>query len=159
LLSRDFTVTRKVNALDAAYDLRSGMPLAELMKKYGLSLNQLHSLLQSLKATKLLGVERNGFKAELVRAIREIVNAQVRIGKRYFTGRGLPKDRTEAIKWWIKAAEQGNADAQFYLGECYLKGAGVSKDGTEAAKWFNKAAVQGHPAAKERLQRLRETTR
>jgi len=147
-------MTRKVNAREAAYDLRSGMSPAELMKKYGLSLNQLHSILESLKATRLLGAESDGIKDKLVTAIRAVVRAQVKIGLRYYTGKGVRKDVSKAAKWWIKAAEQGNANAQYYLGVCYLKGAGVSKNGTEAAKWFNKAAVQGHPGAKEVLRKV-----
>jgi len=151
-------MTRKVNARDFAYDLESGMSLAELKKKYGLSLNEFQSLLESLKTTRLLGIEQDGIKEKLVRVIRAIVRAQVRIGLRYATGQGVPKDFSEAVKWWIRAAEHGNADAQFYLGVCYLKGGGVPKDDTEAAKWFQKAAAQGHSAAREWLRRLRDTT-
>jgi len=48
----------------------------------------------------------------------------------YALGDGVPKDRTEAVKWLRKKAEQGNADAQFGLGWMYHDGKGVPKDST-----------------------------
>ena len=46
---------------------------------------------------------------------------------------------TEAVKWYRKAAEQGNADAQSNLGVMYANGTGVTKDESEAMKWYRKA--------------------
>ena len=61
------------------------------------------------------------------------------------------RDRTEAVKWYRKAAEQGNADGQNMLGLSYATGAGVTKDSFEAVKWFFKAAEQGHTEAQGNL--------
>ena len=47
------------------------------------------------------------------------------------------------MKWYRKAAEQGNRDAQFYLGIMYYLGHGVPPDYNEAVKWYRKAAEQG----------------
>ena len=47
-------MTRKINALEAAADIRSNMADSELMDKYHLSPEELDSLRESLKATKLL---------------------------------------------------------------------------------------------------------
>ena len=58
------------------------------------------------------------------------------------------------MKWYRKAAEQGNADGQFNLGACYRDGTGVGKDEAEAVKWYSKAADQCIPEAKERLEEL-----
>ncbi len=55
------------------------------------------------------------------------------------------------MKWWRKAAWQGNAIAQFNLGWCYDKGNGVAKDATEAVKWYRKAAEQGDAVAQNNL--------
>jgi TPR repeat protein len=41
--------------------------------------------------------------------------AQVRLGMIYSYGRGVPKDDVEAVKWFRKAAEQGNANAKEWL--------------------------------------------
>jgi TPR repeat protein len=46
------------------------------------------------------------------------------------------------VKWYTKAAEQGEATGQRLLGWCYANGAGVAKDEKEAVKWYTKAAEQ-----------------
>ena len=47
------------------------------------------------------------------------------------------------MKWYRKAAEQGNANAQNNLGLMYKRGEGVPQDYAEARKWYRKAAEQG----------------
>ena len=42
--------------------------------------------------------------------------AQNELGVMYYSGTGVPKNSTEAVKWFRKAARQGNAAAQFNLG-------------------------------------------
>ena len=54
--------------------------------------------------------------------------------------RQVPKDYTEAGKWYRKAAEQGHASAQFNLGCAYASGRGLPQDYAEAVKWYRKAA-------------------
>ena len=49
----------------------------------------------------------------------------------------------EAVKWFRKAAEMGNADAMFQLGIAHASGRGVIQDFKEAGKWFRKAAELG----------------
>jgi TPR repeat protein len=56
---------------------------------------------------------------------------------------GLPKDITEAMKWYRKAAEHDNALAQTCIGLSYFDGSNVPKDHGEAVKWFRKAAQHG----------------
>ena len=53
----------------------------------------------------------------------------------------------EAVKWYRKAAEQGDAVAQCNLGVMYTTGQGVSQNYTEAVKWCRKAADQGDAQA------------
>ncbi len=77
--------------------------------------------------------------------------AQLELGLKYFIGEGIPKDSTEAVKWWRKAAEQGYADAQCSLGLMYFIGEGVPKDSAEAAKWWRKSADQGLAPAQSNL--------
>jgi hypothetical protein len=62
----------------------------------------------------------------------------------YANGQGVPRDYVESVKWYRKAAEQGNANAQHGLGVMYHNGFGVERDDNEATKWFRKAAEQGH---------------
>jgi hypothetical protein len=63
----------------------------------------------------------------------------------------VSKDEVAAVKWWRKAAEQGNAPAQYHLGLAYSIGEGVPQDYAEAARWYRKAAEQGHAAAQYNL--------
>ena len=61
----------------------------------------------------------------------------------YLSGRGVPQDDAEALRWNRKASEQGDATAQFNLGLMYEKGIGVPQDYVSAHMWINLAAAQG----------------
>ena len=65
------------------------------------------------------------------------------LGTKYYEGTDIPKDDVEAIKYFRKAAERGNAKAQDRLGTMLADGVGVSRDYVEALAWFNVAAVGG----------------
>ena len=54
------------------------------------------------------------------------------------------KNYKEALKWFKKSAEQGNAYGQCMLGAMYYKGEEVEQDYKEALKWFKKSAEQGN---------------
>jgi TPR repeat protein len=51
------------------------------------------------------------------------------------------------LKWYRKAAEQGDAGAQVKLGLAYVGGTGVVEDDAEAVKWFSRAAGQNDAGA------------
>ena len=68
----------------------------------------------------------------------------------------MPKDYAEAVKWYRKAAEQGDAAAQVTLGDHYIQGRGVPKDYIEAAKWYRKSADHGHGYPQLKLGELYE---
>lgn len=57
----------------------------------------------------------------------------------------------EAVKWYRKAADQGNADAQYRLGLMYARGGGVPQNHVEAVTWYRKAADQGNADAQFNL--------
>jgi hypothetical protein len=50
------------------------------------------------------------------------------LGVAHYTGRGMPQDYKEAVKWFSIAAEQGDANGQTNLGVMYEEGRGVGKD-------------------------------
>jgi hypothetical protein len=107
--------------------------------------------------------------------------AQFNLGLMYENGQGVPQDYAEAlkwyrkaaeqgnakavkwyrkaaeqgnakaVKWYRKAAEQGNAEAQFNLGLMYDKRQGVPQNYAEAVKWYRKAAEQGFAEAQTNL--------
>lgn len=64
-------------------------------------------------------------------------------GVLYGAGRGVNKDQAEAVRWFCKAAEGGDADAMHRLGKCYLAGTGVSKYKKQAKQWLQKAVEKG----------------
>src|SRR5262249_11305164 len=76
---------------------------------------------------------------------------QVLLGGAYDFGFGVPRNDTEAFKWYRLAAEQGHARAQNNLGEMYANGRGIARDDSEAVKWFQLAADQGESAAQNNL--------
>ena len=61
----------------------------------------------------------------------------------YKEGRGVPQDYAEALKWYRKAAEQGDGLAQTHLGNIYLNGFGVARDLVLAFMWMSLAAESG----------------
>ena len=69
------------------------------------------------------------------------------LGNRYFN----EKNYAEAVKYYRKAAELGNADAQTTLGWMYDQAKGVRRNYAEAAKWYRKAAEQGYAYAQNEL--------
>ena len=75
--------------------------------------------------------------------MRGNVCAQDSLAACYEGGLGVAKDQVEAVTWYRKAAEQGDADAEFNLGRCLHEGLGVKQDKAEAVKWTEKAAEQG----------------
>ena len=51
--------------------------------------------------------------------------------------------KSEAVKWYRKAADQGLAQAQLNLGVMYANGTGVPKDNVLAYMWANIAGANG----------------
>ena len=69
----------------------------------------------------------------------------------YATGKGVPQDNVEAVRWFRLAAEQGITEAQVYLGVMYDTGRGVPQDDAEAVRRFRLAAEQGDAFAQFNL--------
>jgi TPR repeat protein len=69
----------------------------------------------------------------------------------YANGQGVGRDYKAAVRWFQKAAEQGNADAQIMLGNLYGNGRGVPLDYEAAVSWWRKAAEQGDASAQDAL--------
>ncbi|MCH5177351.1 MAG: sel1 repeat family protein, partial [Prevotellaceae bacterium] len=52
-----------------------------------------------------------------------------------------------AVKWFRKAAEQGDVDAQKGLAQCYYSGKGIEQNNAEAMTWHRQATEQGNTDA------------
>jgi hypothetical protein len=59
----------------------------------------------------------------------------------YRFGNGVPVDYAEALKWFRKAANQGQATAQWRLGGMYYYGHGVPQNYVRAYMWWNLAGI------------------
>jgi len=62
----------------------------------------------------------------------------------YFRGTGVPQDFSEAVKWFRKAAEQGNNTGQLSLGVLYALGKGVPQNDVVAFIWLNLGSPKGN---------------
>jgi TPR repeat protein len=110
----------------------------------------------------------SGMVADTLALIPERVNAEtegwVKKGNSYFASAtrddnsNSKSDYIEAVKWYRKAAERGNAKAQCFLGHCYVYGSGVAEDEVEAVKWFHKSAESGYANAQRWLGDFYERT-
>ena len=78
-------------------------------------------------------------------------STQFELGWCYENGCGVDKDEKQAVYWYRKATEQGDADAQCNLGVCYKRGRGIDQDAKQAAEWYRKAAEQNHALAQNNL--------
>ena len=79
--------------------------------------------------------------------LQDIEDARTRLGMSYWYGSGVKRDYAEAVKWYLKAAEQGSGFAQYALSEAYGKGQGVRRNYVQAHMWANLAVVSGEPRA------------
>ena len=78
------------------------------------------------------------------RRARACGGAQYSLGFMYVNG----EDDAQALIWFRKAAEQGDARSQALLGGMYHQGQGVPRDDVQAYAWFSLAAAQGNATAK-----------
>ena len=80
--------------------------------------------------------------------------AQFNLGILYDQGRGVPKDKGQALRWYRRAAMQGDTFAQNSLGDNYWEGTGVPKDDQEAVRWWQLAADKGFAPAQHSLGKI-----
>ena len=62
-------------------------------------------------------------------------------------GEGLPRNHSEAVKWFRLSASQDYAPAELFLGLMYASGKGVSQDYRQALLWLHLAAEQDERTA------------
>ena len=71
----------------------------------------------------------------------------LRLGSMYENGQGVAKDMAQAVAWYCKIAEGGDAREMNNLGRLYRDGRGVAQDDAKAAAWRGKAAALGNKSA------------
>ena len=78
--------------------------------------------------------------------------AQCKLAEFYDWGDHVTLNEQEAVKWYMKAAEQGYARAQTNIADRYYLGnRGLPEDYKEAVKWYRRASEQGSDWALARL--------
>lgn len=104
-----------------------------------------------------VGVRRDEVRALALfrQAATCVPAAQYWCGRMLAEGRGSPVDLSAARAWFLRAAEQHNADAETAAGEMLINGRGGPPDRSMAIFLFNRAAATGHPAALFALNVLR----
>ena len=79
-------------------------------------------------------------------------SATRQLAEAYYLGReGAEQDFTEAARWYLKLAQQGDVRAQTTLGLMYARGYGVAKDPAAAHRWWSFAAAANDPGAQYNL--------
>jgi TPR repeat protein len=102
------------------------------------------------------------FQQTKTRAEQGDAAAQASLGFMYEMGIEVPVDGAEAVKWYRKAAEQGNSRAKCNLdqiaahGFMFEPGKHVPANGAEAVHWCKKAAEQGDARAQFNLGQMYE---
>lgn len=79
------------------------------------------------------------------------VAAQYEVARRFGLGQGVPRDHSQAVKWYMLAAAQGFAPAQYRLATYYERGRGVEKNLERAKVWYQRAAELGNVKAMHNL--------
>jgi hypothetical protein len=76
------------------------------------------------------------------------------LGWAFYQGAGVPADGAQSIKWFSRAADNGDVQAQFMVGYLNELGKAGAKNPPEAVNWYRKAAEAGNVEAMEALGRL-----
>jgi putative methionine-R-sulfoxide reductase with GAF domain/Tfp pilus assembly protein PilZ len=76
---------------------------------------------------------------------------QAAVANHYASGEDVPKDYSMAVRWYLRAAEQGHVGAQDALGSYFWMGRGVPKDVTRAYFWSIVARDEGKETSKNRV--------
>ncbi len=69
------------------------------------------------------------------------------LGALYASGQIMDVNYKKAAYWFLKAAENGVANAHYNLGVMYHQGMGLKRNVKKALYWYKQAATMGHPEA------------
>lgn len=71
----------------------------------------------------------------------------------YRAAEGVPRDKTEALRWYHLSARQGNGEAMCNLGAAYYNGDGTTTDDSLSYAWFLLAKDAGCSRAEDAVKR------
>ncbi|XP_014516535.1 ERAD-associated E3 ubiquitin-protein ligase component HRD3A [Vigna radiata var. radiata] len=94
---------------------------------------------EALRKSK--GEEDEDFQILEYQAQKGNAAAMYKVGLFYYFGlRGLRRDHSKALSWFLKAVEKGEPRSMELLGEIYARGAGVERNYTKAFEWLTLAS-------------------
>lgn len=94
---------------------------------------------EALRKSK--GEEDDDFQILEYQAQKGNAAAMYKVGLFYYFGlRGLRRDHSKALSWFLKAVEKGEPRSMELLGEIYARGAGVERNYTKAFEWLTLAS-------------------
>jgi len=104
------------------------------------------SFLGSFKIAEVTAVGKSSFNiAKLIEsAERGDQQVQLQLGTHYRDGKVVPQDYQAALKWYRRAADQGNAEGLDIVGFMYLMGWGVPANFDIAIGYFKASAFHSH---------------
>ena len=126
---------------------------------------------QALEAYNL-GKYPQAYKEFRQAAMDGHADSQYNLAVMLYSGKGMPKDKAEAVYWFVKAAKSGDKSAQYNLGVLFssddelpdeypkMENGGIyfevsseqpNSNEEKAFKWYKMAAEQGHEAAQLNL--------
>jgi uncharacterized protein len=79
-----------------------------------------------------------------------------RLGMIFHNALGVERDPAQAVDWWRRGAERGDADGQAMLGAAFHLGSGVKRDLVEALVWLLRARAGGSPLSGQFFQAVRD---
>jgi len=124
----------------------------------GVYKNPSEALRWYMKVASMKGPELLDQWSDLRSEAAAITGANFRIGDMYADGNGVPKDASEADRWYQYGVDMASAGAQagwltaeVYLANAYLQSKGVPMDYGEAMHWMQHAAEHGNRQAQVNL--------
>lgn len=129
--------------------LRSAAYMRELYK-----LDALRNATRASTETARLASDQPSTNAAIARIQRRAADgdaeAQVDLGTLHEAGIGVIEDKSEALRWYQRAGEQGNVYGQYFAGLALGRGGkGLEKNVGAAAAWFARAHAQEFYMAEE----------
>tara|TARA_B100001123_G_scaffold412835_1_gene510573 strand:+ start:303 stop:773 length:471 start_codon:yes stop_codon:yes gene_type:complete len=116
------------------------VPSLSLASDFQKGLEAIHETNYEVALQKLMPLAEGGHSA-----------AQYNLGVMNEWGNGVPKNYTDAFKWYKLSAENSHKDAQNNLGAMYSKGEGTDQSFVDALKWFLIAAENGSEAGRKNI--------
>ena len=72
----------------------------------------------------------------------EYPRAMTRLGRMYYSGRGVEKSYQKAYNYFERAYDKGDKDSAYYLGLMYERGLGVEKSDGDALRYYLAASTE-----------------